>query len=62
MRDLKLTIGPLEVTFEWDHGPDLTITFFGRRTHIIGYGGARIQYSEEPESIKTVGTEIGTEV
>ena len=35
MRDSKLAIGPLEITFEWDHGPDLTITFFGRRTHII---------------------------
>ena len=30
------TFGPLEIAFEWDCGPDLTITFFGRRTHIIG--------------------------
>ena len=49
MRDWTRTFGPLEIEFEWDHGPDLTITFFGRRTHIIGLwwsaypvlGGAR---------------------
>ena len=27
--------GPLEIEFEWDHGPDLTIVFYGHRTHIL---------------------------
>ncbi len=27
--------GPLEIEFEWDHGPDLTIVFYGYRTHIV---------------------------
>jgi hypothetical protein len=27
--------GPLEIEFEWDHGPDLSIVFYGHRTHIL---------------------------
>ncbi len=27
--------GPLEIDFVWDHGPDLTIVFYGHRTHIV---------------------------
>ncbi len=27
--------GPFEIEFEWDHGPDLTIVFYGHRTHIV---------------------------
>lgn len=33
---MRKAVGLLEIEFEWDHGPDLTITYFGRRTHIIG--------------------------
>ncbi len=25
----------LEIEFEWDHGPDLTIVYYGHRTHIV---------------------------
>ncbi len=32
---MMLKRGPLEIEFEWDHGPDLTIVFYGHRTHIV---------------------------
>lgn len=24
----------IELEFEWDHGPDITLVIYGRRTHI----------------------------
>ncbi len=27
--------GPLELEVEWDHGPDLSLIFYGHRTHIL---------------------------
>lgn len=28
--------GAFEIEVEWDHGPDVWIIFYGRRTHIFG--------------------------
>lgn len=53
---MMLKGGQLEIDFEWDHGPDFTIVFYGKRTHILStswsaypvLGGKALRKDYEP--------------